>query len=219
MDFEQDFRIFFPEGKIFISRNHNWAFSAWEIARLRKYIKPGAILVHIDNHLDDLCPEKEIGNITSENDALTIGETINIDEFIIPALANGTLEKVLMISDHAVTTREDIKVSRAHTLNHYEYIYKKDWNNMTQDKSIILDLDLDFFNHNYIDYCENGIISTDEIIKYQLEYIRNMMEWDLVTVALSPEHCGGDEICLQLFELFLEVFDLDLSKARDWSIE
>lgn len=216
MDFEKDFRIFFPENKVFVSRDHNWAFSAWEIGRLRQYIKPGAVLVHIDNHLDDLCPEKEIDNILNENDALTIGKTLKIDEFITPALKNGTLEKVLMISDYEISAREDIAVSRAYTLNHYDHIYKKDWNNMTQDKSIILDLDLDFFNHNYLDYCENGIISTDKIIRCQLDYIKNMMNWDMVTVALSPEHCGGNEMCEHLFELFLEVFDLDTSKAKFW---
>lgn len=69
---------------------------------------------------------------------------------------------------------------------------------------------------NYQDYDSNGILPTDTIIRSQLEYIKNMMEWDMVTVALSPEYCGGEEMCLHLFKLFLDVFNLDIDKTEAW---
>jgi hypothetical protein len=95
VEFDSEFRICFPEQKIFISRDHNWAFSAWEIGRLRNYINPGATVVHIDGHLDYLDPMCEIEQITTEREAINFGRNLGIAEFILPALQTGTVGKVL----------------------------------------------------------------------------------------------------------------------------
>ena len=217
MYFNKNFRICCPEKRIFISRDHNWAFSAWEIGRLREYINPNAALVHIDTHLDFLEPEIEIEKVSlNEEDAITRGGQLGIAEFIIPGVITGTIGKILMVSDDSEDISDDNAVKRAYTLNHYQQIYKGNWNKETKGESLILDLDLDFFNYNYQDYDSNGILPTDTIIRSQLEYIKNMMEWDMVTVALSPEYCGGEEMCLHLIKLFLDVFNLDIDKTEAW---
>ncbi|WP_394531828.1 hypothetical protein C1N83_00220 [Priestia aryabhattai] len=121
-----------------------------------------------------------------------------------------------MISDDTVHVDENEKLKQAYTLNHYEHIHRERWIDEidTKSSSVILDLDLDYFNKNHLDWDFNPVLLTDEQIKQQLECFKNSMwEWDMITVALSPEFCGGIESCKHLFKLFLEVFDLDLNDA------
>lgn len=216
MRLNENFRINFPEQKIYISRDHNWAFSAWEIGRLRGYIKPGATIVHIDGHVDYLDPMMEIGDIATEEEALNLGSSFGIAEFIIPAQKIGTIENVLMISNDGVDI-SDTPVERAYTLNHYEQQFRRKWFEQTEGKSVILDLDLDFFNFNYQDLDCNPVMLPETLIRQQLLNIRKYMwEWDMVTVALSPEYCGGEEVSEYLLDLFLDVFQLDRSEAVPW---
>ncbi|WP_255289811.1 UPF0489 family protein [Bacillus cereus] len=217
MELDNEYRICFPNKKIFISTQHNWAFSAWEIGRLRNYIKPGATVVHIDAHLDYLDPLQQISSIRTEGEAITIGSKLDIAEFIIPAMQTGTVGNVFMISNDSVEIGVDTKIERAYTLKHYEHVYRKKWFDNTVEKNVILDLDLDFFNLNYSDYNCNPVLLPEELIKNQLEFIKDSMwEWDMVTVALSPEHCGGEEVCKHIFRLFLDVFKLDLNESISW---
>lgn len=218
MTLEKEYRAYFPEKKVFISRDHNWAFSAWEIGRFRNYIRKGATVVHIDNHLDLLEPSCEFKHISNEKDAISYGRKLGIDEFIKPALKTGTVSKVFMISDDSneIVVSENMWIERAFTLNHFEHCYKRKWFDLSEVKSVILDLDLDFFNCNYKDWGSNAVLLPESIIIEQLNYIKDMFEWNLVTVALSPEHCGGEEQSTYLFDLFLEVFGLDKNKLKQW---
>ncbi|USK59387.1 UPF0489 family protein [Peribacillus asahii] len=217
MDFDSEYRICFPNEKIFISRDHNWAFSAWEIGRIRNYIKPGATVVHIDAHLDYLEPLCDNAQITSEDEAIHFGRNLGIAEFIIPAQKTGTVGKVLMVSNDRVSINEEVGIERAYTLNHYEQIYKRKWFDDTDGQSVILDLDLDFFNFNYEDWNCNSVLLPEPLIRRELEYIKKYMwDWDMVTVALSPEFCGGEDRSSYLFELFLDVFNLDIKNAISW---
>ncbi|WP_255310461.1 UPF0489 family protein [Bacillus wiedmannii] len=177
LELDKKYRIYFPDRKIFIFTQHNWAFSAWEIGRLRNYIKPGATVVHIDAHLDYLDPLQEIGPITNESEAIAIDGNLDIAEFIIPAMQTGTVGNVFMISNDSIEIDEDIKVERAYTLKHYEHVYRRKWFDNTVGKSVILDLDLDFFNLNYSDYNCNSVLLPEQLIKDQLEFIKDSM-WD-----------------------------------------
>lgn len=63
----------------------------------------------------------------------------------------------------------------------------------------------------------NPVLLPEQLIRFELEYIKkSMWEWDMITVALSPDFCGGEEAGNYLFDLFLDVFDLDISKAVPW---
>lgn len=217
MEFDSEYRICFPDQKIFISRDHNWAFSAWEIGRLRKYIKPGATLVHIDGHLDFVDPMCDIVQISTEREAVNFGRKLGIAEFIIPALQTGTVGNVFMICNDSVDISEDVSVERAYTLNHYEHSYRRNWFDDTEGKSVILDLDLDFFNYNYRDYDCNPIHLPEALIRHQLNHMKEYMwDWDMITVALSPEFCGGKQQSEYLLGIFLDEFGLNIEKAELW---
>ncbi|PAD84939.1 hypothetical protein CHH57_01840 [Niallia circulans] len=213
-----DLRFCFPDKNIYISRDHNFAFAAWEIARLRNIIKPNASLIHIDNHLDYCDPElSKTINIKNEKDAIELASGLDIAEFIIAGQFTGTIGKCFTISDDGVDVEQSEVFKRAYTYNHYEQIYRRKWFEETEGTDVILDLDLDFFNTNTKDYNNNPILLSDDIVKTHLKNIKECTwSWDLITVALSPEHCGGDEASLYLLNLFLEVFELKIEEAVIW---
>lgn len=53
-------RICFPEKRIYIMRDHNWAYYAWDIAKSLGYIRNESSLIHVDSHLDDYCDQLEV---------------------------------------------------------------------------------------------------------------------------------------------------------------
>lgn len=106
MKYDGEYRVCFPDKRTFISEDHNWAFSAWEIGRQRGYIDSGAALVHIDAHVDYVDPEVEIQEIATEQDAIDFGRRLGIAEFIIPAQQIGTIGNVYMISNDSVYINE-----------------------------------------------------------------------------------------------------------------
>jgi len=111
-----EYRVCFPEQRIFISEDHNWAFSAWEIGKQRGYIDFGAALVHIDAHVDYVDPEIEIiEEITTEKDAIDFGRNLGIPEFIIPAQQTRTIGSVYMISNDSVFINEETGFNRAYS--------------------------------------------------------------------------------------------------------
>lgn len=213
-----EYRVCFPEQRIFISEDHNWAFSAWEIGKQRGYIDSGAALVHIDAHVDYVDPEIEIiEEVTTEKDAIDFGRNLGIAEFIIPAQQAGTIGSVYMISNDSVFINEETGFNRAYSLNHFEHLYRRKWFDETEGKNVILDIDLDFFNFNYEDMYSNAVLLPEQLIRRELEYIKKYMwKWDMITVALSPDFCGGREESKYLFNLFMDVFNLDIGKAIPW---
>ncbi|MCY8539444.1 UPF0489 family protein [Bacillus haynesii] len=215
--FHEEYRICFPDNKIFISRDHNFAFAAWEIGILRGYIKPGASLIHIDAHLDYCDNSINAKGIDSEDKAIEIASQLDIAEFIIPAQRKGTIKGCFTISDDEVHIEQTDIFQRAYSYNHYEQILRQKWYKETDGTSMILDLDLDYFNKNYIDYNSNAVLLPSDVIKTQLKNIKDYMwDWDMITVALSPEHCGGEKECQYLFGLFLDVFGLNIEDAVSW---
>src|SRR5690625_1724179 len=119
-----------------------------------------------------------------------------------------------MISNDSVYINEETGINKAYTLNHFEHLYRENWFDETEGKNVILDLDLDFFNFTYDAWNSNPALLPEALIRHQLKYIKNSMwDWDMVTVALSPEHCGGEDVFLQSF---FDVFDLDIHNAISW---
>ncbi|WP_144700159.1 UPF0489 family protein [Fictibacillus phosphorivorans] len=209
-------RYFFPKQKIFLMKDHNWAFAAWEVARLRKLINKGASLFHIDAHLDYCEPYGTVEKITSYDDAIIEASKLEIAEFIIPSMKNGTLKNLFFISDDRNVTLDE-KINRAYTLNHFEDEYKNHWYKLSENTSTILDLDLDYFNTNYMDYNSNSVLMHENIIRHQLNHFyKYMLPWDIVTVAVSPEHCGGAKEAIYLLKLFFEEFNVNLNKYEEW---
>ncbi len=217
-DMEASWKIIYPDRKIYLMRNHNWAFSAWELGRIKKEIQPGARLLHVDFH-DDYCdPSQVIHKIDTEQDALQAGEGLEIFDFIRAAQQTGTIKDVYTIGDY---DRPPDEVCHSYTLNQFENEYRMEFFN-SESQSLILDLDLDFFNlHAYRNieknYDDNPFRYSDEFIRKQLGYFRQYNDvWDLLTVCISPEHCGGYQTAQEILDIFLECFDLNNEEYIQW---
>lgn len=65
-------------------------------------------------------------------------------------------------------------------------------NSFVNDKSLILNLDLDFFNEENF-HGGKPKLKPDEEVYNSLTYLKYVFKWDLITVAISPECCGGEE--------------------------
>lgn len=76
-----------------------------------------------------------------------------------------------------------------------------------EDQNKILDLDLDYFNNSR--YWRTAELKEEESIRASLLALKKHTNWDMITVALSPDFCGEKEDCIYLLKLFLEVFELD----------
>nr|WP_241735073.1 UPF0489 family protein [Paenibacillus alvei] len=95
-------------------REHNWAFAAWEIEKLKGSLKNKSLLVHVDSHLDDIADGVLVPNIlnaNSEEEIIRAAKTedyskgcssdknmLKIENFIWPSIARGTVEEVLYVS-------------------------------------------------------------------------------------------------------------------------
>ncbi len=82
------------------------------------------------------------------------------------------------------------------------------------EQSKILDLDLDYFNDSNNIFEPN--LKSDVVIRDNLIQLKEHCDWDIITVALSPLYCGGEEECLHILNIFLEVFELDTRDFMDW---
>ncbi|WP_221568697.1 hypothetical protein [Alkalihalobacillus sp. TS-13] len=93
-----------------------------------------------------------------------------------------------------------------------------------ENQSLVLDLDLDFFNLHAYHNIENNFNGnpyrySDEYIKRHLNRFKQYDDegaWDLITVCISSEHCGGYQTAQEIFDLFLEIFELKEEEYYNW---
>lgn len=219
----KDFRMYFPEKSIYIMRDHNWAFAAWEMERLKNRIEKRSTLLHVDFHTDYLEPIFEMPIIKTECEAKGIASLLDIAEFIRAAEKTGTIDNVFMISDDGIDDRE-CNYTRAYTFNQFENEFRMKFFERSineNNDNYILDIDLDFFNtnaHKFVDnnFDGNPCLYSDEFIIRQLEYLKDYTDWKVVTIAISPEFCGGIEAAKHLYSIALEVFKLDEKQGIQW---
>lgn len=241
-------------------RDHNYAFSSWEIERLKGKIELNSTLIHVDSHLDDLPEAIEIvgilDKINSFEEAIKLGEKfdysrgtspdriyMHIDNFIWPAIMRNTVGNVIYISDDSKTElnkkklrleiekdpkndkpivrklfenllRYDKNISRLKSIEDFEQSINDFLLNLELSKTI-LDIDLDYFNDSDSFDSNPKLRSEEQIIK-NLQYLKQLTNWDVITVALSPEYCGGEEACNYLLDLFLTSFKIDKEELIDW---
>lgn len=149
--------------KIFLVDNHNHVFYFWYLARSQGIIRDHSLLYHIDEHADTRDPWEYLLKPHSQDLKLVFEYTnyvLNVGNYIIPAEKEGIIWQTIQIrSEEALKT--------------YLEIYL----NWKQSQSIILNLDLDFFEPelDYIDY---------ELKKQVILDIAQKS--DLITVCTSP---------------------------------
>ncbi len=261
---DENFLVKHRSENIFLMVNHKWAFTVWEIERIRGNIKGGSTLFHIDTHLDDV-PEliynDEIYELSTESDINKFSKQkeeadfeLRMDNFIFPSFVRDTINHIYYVSnpenmieinqshisiDDIILAKKGEKnyLNRRDTTNDYtliklsEIIEGKDKSikriygieemNLIYTSEIkgskILDLDLDYFNNS--GFYQTAELKKEQVIISNLKTLKYFSEWDLITVALSPDFCGEEEHCIYLLNLFLKVFEISISDFEYYIID
>ncbi|MCC6643328.1 UPF0489 family protein [Candidatus Peregrinibacteria bacterium] len=128
----------FPErssdAPIFVFDNHNHAFYFWHQAAQQLQLKTSLQLIHVDQHKDSRLPANFISSQEASNPEILFeytNLTLNVGNFIPPAIKTGLLSEVINI-DSETSIKE---------FSH-------------NGKPFILDIDLDFFAPE-LDYIGN----------------------------------------------------------------
>jgi len=167
--------------KLYLFDNHNHALYFWYLAKSQWKIKSWATLYHIDEHADYREPE----TILEKTDLQSIFEytnfsDINVGNYIIPAEKEWLVWKTIQIRN---------------TQNLEDYVTSPQSSPPKERESIILNLDLDFFQPDldFIDYELKKKVVLDIASKA-----------DVITVSTSPFFID-QELAIKVFkDLFWE---------------
>lgn len=86
---------------LIVMDNHNHAFYFWEEARALGQIQPGAALIHIDGHKDMRERPEPYRGHTLEDAFLFTNEVLNVGNYIVPAVQNGTIGDIQFVTSEA----------------------------------------------------------------------------------------------------------------------
>ncbi|CAM3915727.1 MULTISPECIES: UPF0489 family protein [Paenibacillus] len=236
-----NWKVHTDDRRVYIIRDHNWAFASWEIAKLEKLINGQSIVVHVDAHLDDVPDgvlvknlleaqtKEEILNVCQGQDYSSgqISESflMRIDNFIWASLARKTIEEVIYVSNYRdeVFSFEDLFEDNKDQMNRLiisslpsGFSYKHERFREIEDflESAILDLDIDFFN-TVDDLFDPILLPSDKVREYTKRLVE-LYPWNLITIAISPIYCGGYEEAKVLLENVLEAMDIDITHLSNW---
>ncbi|WP_373232204.1 UPF0489 family protein [Cohnella sp.] len=243
--FEDNYRICFPKKRVFISRNHQWAFAAWTIGKGSGIIGDKTILLHVDAHLDDTWDGviveglHEMGNT---EEILEVAGKLEIDNFIWAGFAAKIIDRIIYVCPKDIDSSEPFDLSSWNLEGEQlkpikQLLREREYNGLRFESieqfkqhllkaenleqvfntpnSVILDLDLDVFKLKLSDLADRELYPEKQI-REQLQFLKNLYSYDMVTIALSPSFCGSDENCEFIFRLFLEEFELNLDEAQPW---
>jgi len=206
---------------------------------------PKTTLLHVDAHLDDTwdgAVVEGLREMTSTSDYLEVAGKLEIDNFIWAGFAAQLVDHIVYVCPTDVDKSDPFDLSdwnldgeqlkpikellklKPYQGSRFETIQQLR-EELADDSaiekvldlpgSVILDLDLDVFKLNLSDP-EDQSLKPDEQIREELIYLKGLYSYDLVTVALSPAFCGGTDNCERLYQIFLEVFGLKMSDAKEW---
>jgi hypothetical protein len=245
--YDHDYRICYPDRKIFISRNHQWAFAAWATGREAGWIGDNVTLLHVDAHLDDTWDgvlAEGLHEMKTVSDFMAVADRLEIDNFIWAGFAASLIDRIVYVCPFEVDASDPFDLSswdlegeqlqpikqliarRAYEgfrLDSVAQLQQQRGEDILSqiDKllnlpgSVILDLDLDVFKLSPNDPTDDRLLPESQI-RNQLRFLKQYHNYDMITVALSPSFCGGDENSTYLLQLFLEVFGLDSTAANTW---
>jgi len=245
MKFEDDLNLKHKDKEIYIVTNHNWAFAAWEMAKLTGKLKPNATLVHVDAHLDNVsdgAAVEGIKEIKTKDDIKRVTESdyMKIENFIWAGMASDTVQHVFYVSHQKYCSdnindimeyeklgfelsKEEQSVIDSKDCTAFRFRYVEDFKTFIdykalakyyEDKSLILDVDLDYFNLNQV--TTDAELMSDTGIYNTMRNLRDLMNWDVITVAKSPSFCGGEEEANHILSILLEVFELDMNDFEEF---
>lgn len=141
-------------------------------------------------------------------DVFNVTKNLKIENFIWPAVGTGTIDKVIYVSQqnyngepfdfeewdfdfpHLQPVKDILDAGKYIGLRYWnieEFIDDKDSDEvktLTENKDLILDLDLDYFNGNEREIRSDNLMDEQKIID-NLTTLRDLYPWSLITVALS----------------------------------
>lgn len=156
---------------------------------------------------------------------------MHIDNFIWASVGRGTIEEVIHVSRDKIELNEFSEARQ-----YYADKIPKDCNYRTQlfincdsffeaynsesfseyvgDRTVILDLDIDAFNNSDTMY-EPKLVSENKVRKC-IKKLLKLYPWDLITIAISPDYCGGTEDAAYLLDIVLDEFNLKTEDMIKW---
>lgn len=242
---EPNYRVCFPKEQVYISRNHQWAFAAWAMGKQTGVVSDKTTLLHVDAHLDDTWDGvivEGLNEMRNSKDFLEVAGKLEIDNFIWAGFAVKYLDKIIYVCPKDVDSSDpfdltgwdlegeqlrpikqllkerEYKGTRFESIEQFKLHIGESGDKgrvFNSTSSVILDLDLDVFKMNLSDLRDLELYPEKQI-REQLQFLRGLHPYDMITVALSPSFCGGDENCEFLFRVFLEEFELNLFDAQTW---
>lgn len=244
--FEHDYRICFPKERIYVSRNHQWAFAAWAMGKKAGILGSQVSLLHVDAHLDDTWDGVVVEGLVEMNDDhdfLEVASKLEIDNFIWAGFAAKLIDHIAYVCPKDVDESNPFDLSawnldgeqlkpvkellaeREYKGFRFESIldFKQQLMNGRPTLQQIFDLpnsvilDLDLDVFKLnLHKPEDGALIPEVQIREELTFLKELHPYAMITVALSPSFCGGEKNSERLFSLFLEVFQLKLSDSVLW---
>lgn len=177
MDWKEndEWKIVFPERRLFLMKHHNWAFIAWELAIENGWIEKDATLFHVDQHLDEAMDGAKVAGLLEAKGSKDLfqltkceygsDQFVGTDNFIWAGFARESIQLVVSVSPEEpddFLNNEELKMdldgfvstdrvdkqwfTRLESISDLQFY--KDRNILPRsinNKKIILDLDLDYF--------------------------------------------------------------------------
>jgi UPF0489 domain len=217
----------FNHGKVYVMDNHLSAGWCWlqKIDTSKQYN-----FVHIDRHYDLMDYEDEIRASVIEKainlEGLSFDEYVELtykddraptgtvqlfkwDNFILnidhafPGLLSKTFFVTKKIGEGGQSTFINFEDEIEHFIDQFPDWFEKG------ETGLIIDIDLDYFftpirGGYYQLYSDQTILKLATLVRDHMHKI------DVVTIALSPECCGGWNNSFRVLDIFREVLELDL---------
>ncbi len=156
------YEILWKNKKIYLFDNHNHAFYFWCLVKYQNIIKNNLVLFHIDEHSDMRKPKKYLNKIENNYLQKVFNYTnfeLNVWDYIVPAIKSWLIDEIVQIRSESEIINSEEKLKSI------------------KNKSIILNLDLDFFRPE-LDFIEYKI--KKKII------LKIASKAKVITVATSP---------------------------------
>ncbi|MFT9369211.1 UPF0489 family protein [Paenibacillus polymyxa] len=129
-----DWKLQSKDKRVYIMRDHNWSFAAWEVSKIENRIQEGSLVVHVDSHFDDV-PDglvvRSLFETKSKEDIMKVSRSydrslgqvpesnlMHIDNFIWASIGRGTIEEVIFVSSDKLELNvlSDVREEYAHCL-------------------------------------------------------------------------------------------------------
>lgn len=208
---------------LFIMGNHKFALYSWMLAR-KKYNLDNATLLHFDYHydcaidsmVDDFIKKPSIKKALEQAcfkccPSLSPNRIMH-DNFIIAAIEAGLFKdgKFVCKEDDVPSVFNSTKKvkGRKIDLRHYSSIDSclRDINSIPQN-IICLDIDLDYFNNSEV----YGVANLDDenIIRNQLQLLKDIKGVVTTTIAVSEDFCGNLESSKKLLGYVKDIWKIN----------